>query len=105
MIDQTQRALNLIGLSLKAGKLIMGEGLVLAALRQHKLQLVIVAADASDATRHMLTSKSASYQTPIIQAFSKEAIDQALGRPRTILGVTDVGFAKRLIALLNTQGA
>lgn len=101
-MENRQKALNLLGLSLRAGKLIMGEGLVLKALQQQKLALVLVAADASQATRDKFAAKTQFYQVPLEIAFTKQAMSQMLGRPRTIVGLTEPGFAHRLIALLKT---
>ncbi|ANK59651.1 MULTISPECIES: L7Ae/L30e/S12e/Gadd45 family ribosomal protein [Loigolactobacillus] len=100
-----QKALNLLGLSLRAGQLVMGEGLVIKAIQQEKAKLVLVATDASQATQAKFAAKGDTYSVPVLNAFTKEAMSQALGRPRTIIAVVDQGFAKRLIALLNTQGA
>ncbi|MFC6170088.1 L7Ae/L30e/S12e/Gadd45 family ribosomal protein [Loigolactobacillus jiayinensis] len=101
-MENNQKALNLLGLSLRAGALTMGEGLVLKAIQQQKVMLVLVAADASQATRDKFNAKGEFYHVPVITAFTKQAMSQALGRPRTIVGLTEPGFAHRLIALLKT---
>ena len=46
-----QKAMNLIGLAMRAGKLITGEELTIAEIRKQKAKLVFVATDASENTR------------------------------------------------------
>ncbi len=46
-----QKAMNLMGLAMRAGKLITGEELTIAEIRKQKAKLVFVATDASENTR------------------------------------------------------
>lgn len=95
-----QQAANLLGLARRAGKLTMGEGFVLSAIRDGSAKLVIVASDASDNTKKLFTDKSSFYEVPINASFTKLDISDAIGAPRTAVAVQDQGFAKKLIKLL-----
>ncbi len=46
-----QKAMNLIGLAMRAGKLITGEELTIADIRKQKAKIVFVANDASENTK------------------------------------------------------
>lgn len=94
------KLMNMLGLALRAGKLITGEEMTITAIRKQKVDLVIVAQDASDNTKKKVRDKSAYYQIPNFEALSKEEITQALGRPRTVLGIADPGFAKKIAGLI-----
>ncbi|MCI1986957.1 MAG: ribosomal L7Ae/L30e/S12e/Gadd45 family protein [Lactobacillus sp.] len=95
-----QQAENLLGLARRAGKLTMGEGFVLAAIRDGKAKLVLVASDASPRTLKLFHDKSSFYEIPYVNALTKLAIAGAIGTPRTALAVVDQGFATKLIKLL-----
>lgn len=100
MLDQTQKLLNMIGLALRAGQLVMGEAQVLKALPTQKIYLVIMANDIGQATRKKMTDKTTYYHVPIHDDLSTAQLTQALGRPRKILGVSDAGFAKGMVKLM-----
>ena len=95
-----QQAANLLGLARRAGKLTMGEGFVLNAIRDGSAKLVLVAEDASANTIKKFTDKSSFYEVPIRTAMTKLDIAEAIGVPRTAIAVIDQGFAKKLIKLL-----
>lgn len=46
-----QKAMNLIGLAMRAGKMITGEELTIGDIRRQKAKIVFVASDASENTR------------------------------------------------------
>ena len=53
-----QKAMNLIGLAMRAGKLITGEELTIAEIRKQKAKLVFVATDASENTRKKISKRT-----------------------------------------------
>lgn len=53
-----QKAMNLIGLAMRAGKLITGEELTIADIRKQKAKIVFVANDASENTKKKVKDKS-----------------------------------------------
>ncbi|MBU3851633.1 MAG: YlxQ-related RNA-binding protein [Candidatus Paralactobacillus gallistercoris] len=101
MITLTQQALNLIGLSLRAKQQISGEALVLQAIRQKKAKLVLLANDAGSNLQKEITNKCHYYQVALSNTLSTAQLTQAIGRPRTVIAITNDGFAKKLITLLN----
>ncbi|MCH4170500.1 YlxQ-related RNA-binding protein [Agrilactobacillus composti] len=99
-MDQTQKLMNLIGLAMRAGKIITGEELVLKALIAGKLKLVFIASDAGSATTKKLNDKTTYYHVPIHDQLSTEQLTKAIGRPRKIIGINDAGFAKGMVKLM-----
>ena len=97
-----EKALNLLGLAQRAGKLVTGEEFVINDVRADKMKLVFVATNASDNTRKKLTDKCSYYEVPCVLEFSQEELSHAIGKHRMICGVTDAGFAKKLKELIQS---
>jgi ribosomal protein L7Ae-like RNA K-turn-binding protein len=91
----------MLGLAMRARKVITGEELVVKAVRQGQVQLVILANDASDNTKKKLTNKCASYEVPLVVYGERDALGAALGKEqRVVVGITDLGFAKKIHQLI-----
>ncbi|MDB7100895.1 YlxQ-related RNA-binding protein [Enterococcus mundtii] len=95
-----QKAKNLIGLAMRAGKMITGEELTIGDIRRQKAKIVFVASDASENTRKKIKDKSSYYEVPCFELFSEEEITQMIGKPRKVIGITDTGFAKKVKELI-----
>lgn len=95
-----EKALNLLGLAMRAGKLITGEELTLKDIRVQKVQLVFVANDASENTQKKIKDKSLYYEVPCFACFTSAELSQAIGKNRMVVGVKDPGFAKKMKELL-----
>ena len=95
-----QKALNMLGLAMRAGKLITGEELTINEIRKHKVSLVIVTTDASKNTQKKLSYKSKYYQTACFVEFTQGEILGAIGKPRKVIGVLDQGFANKIMTLI-----
>ncbi|WP_158737729.1 YlxQ family RNA-binding protein [Alteribacillus sp. YIM 98480] len=91
-----------LGLAARAGKLKTGEETVLKEIRNQSLHLVIMAGDASPNTQKKFKDKSSYYQVPLFIAGDRDSLGHAIGKnSRVIIGVTDKGFAKKLISMLD----
>lgn len=99
-MNNEQRFLNLLGIAMRAGKLISGEETTLNSVRSNKVNLVIVASDVSQNTEKKMRDKCGSYETPIIVAFNKMELSHAIGKSRAIIGVCDAGFSRKLSDLM-----
>ncbi len=95
-----QKAMNLIGLAMRAGKLVTGEELTIADVRKNKAKIVFVANDASENTKKKIKDKSSYYEVPCFELFSEAEITQMIGRPRKVFGILDKGFAKKTKELI-----
>lgn len=89
------KALSMIGLATKAGKVVSGEFATEKAVKSSKAYLVVVAEDASDNTRKMFTNMCTYYNVPIAIFGKKEELGPAAGKAmRASLAVTDEGLAR-----------
>lgn len=95
-----EKALNLLGLAMRARSLATGSSLVMDAIRSQKAKLVIVSTDASEETKKQFLNKSEYYQIPLYLEFSSKEISQAIGKERKVCAFTDDGFAKSFKKLL-----
>ena len=90
----TDRALQMLSLAMKAGKVVSGEFQTEEAVKGQKAFLVIVATDASDNTKKKFHDKCSYYGIPVRDAGSKDALGHAIGRAsRATVAVTDRSFA------------
>ena len=101
------RALELLGLMRKAGKLELGEMNVGAAVRERRAKLLLLAPDAGANARDRAEGFSAGYRVPLVELpFTKDALSAALGKANTVMAaVTDAGFAKALEKCLDGNDA
>lgn len=85
----------IIGLAMKAGRIVSGETACENAVRDGSASLVLVADDASANTKKKFSDKCSFYSVPIISCFSKDELGKAMGKEeRAIAAFTDEGFAQ-----------
>ena len=91
-----KKILNYLGIARRAGFLISGTDAVIASLEK-KAKLVIVATDASDATKDKISRKCFYYKVNILQEFNTEELAIAVGQNNPkILAITDEGIANQI---------
>lgn len=95
-----QKILNLLGLAMRAGKLITGEELTIQDVRRGKTKFVFVAADASENTQKKISDKCIYYKVPMNKGLTHEELSASIGKTRMIVGVNDSGFAKKFQELI-----
>ena len=91
----------MLGFAMRAGKLTVGTDMTLAKVKsgKGKVRLVLVSADASDATKKRLINKCDFYGVEcIVTAISAGELGERLGKlyAPSAVGVTDDGFAGEL---------
>ncbi len=88
------KALSLIGLAKRAGKISAGEEAVKDSIRHGKAHLVIIASDASDNTKKSITNSCNYYGVKCYIEGTKDDIGHALGNAyNAAVCVCDKGFA------------
>lgn len=88
------KALSLIGLAQKAGRVASGEFMVEKEVRAGRAYLVIVAGDSSDNTKKKFRNMCEFYKIPICFYGDKNTLGNAIGREfRASLAILDEGFA------------
>lgn len=91
------KALSMLGLARRAGKVVSGEFSVEKAVRSGKAYLVVVAEDASANTRKHFTDMCTYYKLPLVFTGTKETLGHAIGcEVRASAAVTDSGFAQSI---------
>ena len=89
------KALSLVSLATKAGKVASGEFCTEKEVKTGMAALVIVADDASDNTKKKFQNMCEFYEVPIYFYGDKDTLGHAMGKEfRASLAVTDPGFAK-----------
>lgn len=93
-----------IGLATKAGKITTGEESCERAIKNNKAKLVIVAEDASDNTKKSFKD-GCTYRNVSIRFFGqKETLGKFAGKEkRAVAVISDTGFAKRLIEMIDNR--
>ena len=95
------KALSMLGLAMKAGKIASGEYQVLEAVRAGTAWCVLVAEDASDNTRKLYTDKCTYYEVPVFVYGTKEELGRTIGKDlRSAVAVCDEGLSKAVVAAI-----
>lgn len=98
-MNNKDKALNLLGLAQRAGKLVTGQGPVLESIRSKRGHYVILAKDASPRSIKQFTDKCHSYEIALNLDYTNEEISRAIGKNRKSCSLTDRGFAKSFASL------
>ena len=98
------KALSMIGLATKAGKVASGEFCTEKEVKSGRAYLVIVADDASDNTKKKFQNMCDFYQVPIYFYKDKDTLGHAMGKEfRASLVILDEGFAKGIRKYIDTE--
>lgn len=101
MIDANQ-IFQMLGIAARARKIVTGEETVVREVRAGEAKLVIISEDASANTMKKISDKCNTYNVEKHVFGSREALGHAIGKEsRVVLALTDIGFAKKISALLN----
>lgn len=97
----TDRLLNLLGLIVRAHKMLPGEEKTLDAIRNNKASVVFLANDAGVNTTKRIRNKAKFYKVQVIDRYTKDELSMATGsQNRVVLAVTDKGFGRKCIELV-----
>ena len=91
------RIYSMLGIAMKAGKVVSGEFATDKSIKEGSAFLVIIASDASDNTKKKFSNSCEFYEVPRFIYGTKEELGRAIGRDmRSSLAIRDEGFAKSL---------
>lgn len=89
---------SLLGLAMKAGRVVSGEFATDKSVKEGTAFLVLVSEDASDNTKKKFSNTCEFYEVPRFFFGTKDELGHAIGKEmRSSLAITDEGFAKSLI--------
>lgn len=97
-----KKILGLIGLATRARKICFGADSVELAIKKKKVQLVIIAIDASDRTKDKFKKLCEEKKIPIIIEGEIAILSKAIGKSnKAIIGVEDINLAKEIQKIKN----
>ena len=92
--------IRLLGLGLRAGRVVIGVAGVRAGLQRGKLACVVLAADAGERTHDKVTRLAEAKGIPLVKGPAAATLGAGLGRPPVqAVGVKDRALARGLTAL------
>ena len=102
MTNNMQKIHSLLGIAMRAGKLVSGEDGTMIDLKKGKLNLVIVAEDASNNIKKLFKDKSSFRHVNCIELSTKSDLGISIGKDsRAVIGIKDIGFANKIIQLID----
>ena len=102
MTNNMQKIHSLLGIAMRAGKLVSGEDGTMIDLKKGKLNLVIVAEDASNNTKKLFKDKSSFRHVNCIELSTKSDLGISIGKDsRAVIGIKDIGFANKIRQLID----
>ncbi len=97
-----KKILGLIGLAARARKIYFGADSVELAIKKKKVQLVIIAIDASDRTKDKFKKICEEQKIPIMIEGEIVILSKAIGKSnKAIIGVEDINLAKEIQKIKN----
>ena len=103
-----KRVLGMLGLAMKAGKVVIGTEQVIAYLRQGRLKLVLLSGTASEGTKKKIGFKCEFYKTRIIElTVDADELGRLLGKTYApaVVGITDENFSNAIEKHLSDENA
>ena len=96
------KALGLIGLSAKAGKICFGTESTIDNIIKRKVKLIIIEKDASDRTKKNFYELCERYNINIIEFEDIYSLSKAIGKPnKAVIGIKDINFVKEIEKIYN----
>ncbi len=97
-----KKILGLIGLSARARKISFGADSVEFEIKSKKINLIIVAKNASDRTKEKFIKLAEKYNIPVIIFSEIDELSKAIGKPnKAILGIQDKNIANEIEKINN----
>jgi ribosomal protein L7Ae-like RNA K-turn-binding protein len=98
----------MLGLAMKAGKVVIGTEQVIAFLQKNRLKLVLLSGTASEGTQKKIRFKCEFYKTPTcVLDTDTDELGRLLGKTYApaVVGITDENFSNVITKLLNDENA
>ncbi|GAP00784.1 ribosomal protein L7AE [Fructobacillus fructosus] len=99
----TKELSQLLGLARRANKLVLGSGPTLKAIQNQTAKVVFFPKDGGTSQHKKFSDKSQYYGAQYIDTLTRDEISQAIGLNRSVLAVSDAGFAKKINQLLEEK--
>mgnify|MGYP002763217710 FL=1 len=103
VISKDDQILNLLGLAMRAGKLVLGSYPTLTAIRGNKVQLAFFPSDGGQSQAKKFADKAAFYHVTLIQDYTKAQLTDAIGVNRSVFAIADRGFSRKIKQLISEK--
>ncbi len=100
VISKDDQILNLLGLAMRAGKLVLGTDSTLTAIRAQKVQLAFFPSDGGQSQAKKFIDKSSFYHVTLVQDYTKSQLIDAIGVNRSVFAIADRGFSRKIKQLI-----
>lgn len=98
------RFYGMLGLAMRAGRLVLGESKAADAVRSGKAEMLILAADASANTEKKFLNMTKHYGIQTLRPGDRARLGAAVGKAAAVvIAVTEPGFARQLSLLSQTD--
>lgn len=98
------KAMGLLGLAKKAGRVSCGESACKEAIRFGSALLILLAEDASHNTKKNITDSCKYYNVPYATLGTKESLGHSIGNSyNAVVSVNDEGFAKGILKYIKAN--
>ena len=103
-MGKPDKVLNLLGIAMKAGKLVSGETATEHAIKEFSAWLVIIATDASNNTTKHFTDMCNYRDIPLVTYGTREQLGRAIGKDlRSNMAVVDEGLAQAIVKAIDSK--
>ena len=100
MVDN-KRLCGLIGLAMKAGKLVAGTDACLEQMEKKTVKIILVAQDASERTKTKFEQEAKKCNIPIYKVLSIDEISKAMGKNnKAVIGIKEAGFSNKIMDII-----
>ncbi|MDD9139113.1 MULTISPECIES: L7Ae/L30e/S12e/Gadd45 family ribosomal protein [Fructobacillus] len=102
-MNKTKEMIQVLGLARRANKLVLGSGPTLKAIQNQTARVVFFPKDGGASQHKKFSDKSQFYQVTFIDDLTRDEISQSIGLNRSVLAISDAGFAKKIKQLLEEK--
>ncbi|GAP00213.1 L7Ae/L30e/S12e/Gadd45 family ribosomal protein [Fructobacillus ficulneus] len=102
-MNSKDKILQLLGLARRSNNLVFGTGDTLTAIQKSKAKIAFFPIDGGASQQKKFRDKANFYQVTLVEDFTKDELSQAIGLNRSIMAITDNGFAKKINELLKEK--
>ena len=102
------RTLGMLGLAMRAGKVVIGTEQVIAYIQKNKVKLVLVSGNASEGTKKKIRFKCEYYKTRIMELpVDTDELGRILGKTYApaVIGITDENFSNTILKIMDSENA
>ena len=92
----------LLGLAMRAGKIVFGTDSCIEDIQRKKVKLVIVATDSAERTKMKLNKICSDNNVAMLEFSTIEELSNAIGKSnKAILGIRDINFSNEIKKIIN----